>query len=76
MKIPVIVFGSLTEIFGANTVEVEASTSKELISQLEKDYPTLADKSYAMAVNHQMISEDTRLNSGDEVALLPPFSGG
>lgn len=29
-----------------------------------------------VAVNHELVSVDTRLNDGDEVAFYPPVSGG
>ena len=40
---------------------------------LATDVPT---DSFLCAVNHEYASRDTRLADGDELALIPPVSGG
>jgi molybdopterin converting factor small subunit len=39
-------------------------------------FPTLNQQTFVIAVNHKMAEADLILTKGDEVALLPPFSGG
>ena len=48
---------------------------KELKNTLFNKYPELANMTFVFSVNHK-ITEQTSLQENDEVALLPPFSGG
>ncbi len=71
------VFGQLEDIMQANEIAVEAVDDTEVLFQLlfEK-YPALKEKKFKIAVNKKMIEEKTMLKPDDEIALLPPFSGG
>jgi sulfur-carrier protein len=71
------VFGQLEDIMQANEIAVESVADTEALLQLlfEK-YPALKEKKFKIAVNKKMIEEKTMLQSNDEIALLPPFSGG
>ena len=75
MSLKVIMFGRLADIAG-NTVSVNALDTDSLITILHKDYPALANTKYLIAVDKQIINENTVLNNNSTVALLPPFSGG
>ena len=46
------------------------------IVALNKDYPEFTKTKYVIAVDKQVIKENTVLNKKSTVALLPPFSGG
>lgn len=50
--------------------------SDELLEALNKEYPVLADLKFSLAVDQQMVQEKTPLKGNEEIALLPPFSGG
>lgn len=49
---------------------------QSLQSHLEKLYPEIKKTAYSLALNQSIINENTLLQSQDEIALLPPFSGG
>jgi molybdopterin synthase catalytic subunit len=53
---------------------------KDLISGLENGYPAIGEliqkKKVLVSVNQEVAHEDTTIQDGDEVALLPPFAGG
>lgn len=57
------------------SVEVEAGpTASEVMAALgAKGLPTAACR---LAVNHGFAEDDQRLEPGDELALIPPVSGG
>jgi molybdopterin converting factor subunit 1 len=79
MKINVLLFGSLTEIIGQSSISLttdKVSDVQHLHSYLLKEYPALASKTFKYAVNQDLVETDHALQEGDEVALLPPFSGG
>lgn len=52
----------------------------KLRDMLKKEFPALAEfidrKSIMISVNQEFADKNTIIKDGDEVALLPPFSGG
>jgi molybdopterin synthase catalytic subunit len=53
---------------------------KELVERLHAGYPQIGElirkKKVLVSVNQEIAREDTEIQDGDEVALLPPFAGG
>lgn len=53
---------------------------KDLVSAIEASYPAIGEliqkKKVVVSVNQDIAHEETIINDGDEVALLPPFAGG
>ena len=76
MKVDVIIFGQLTEITNGSISLSDVPDTDSLVKELHKLYPALADAKYVMAVNKQVVVENTALTDKNTVALLPPFSGG
>lgn len=54
------------------------ATVRDVLDQLCRDYPTLADVRGALrvAVNQEYVDPQHLLADNDEVALIPPVSGG
>lgn len=80
MKILIKAFGIAAEICGSRQIEMELPNECS-VSQLKKHlvnaYPKLKDlMSYRIAVNHTYESDIFVLKSNDEVAIIPPVSGG
>jgi molybdopterin converting factor subunit 1 len=81
LKVRVRVFAALREILGKDEVEVElpdGTTVEGLWEQLVEDHERLApfSKSINFAINHDFVGKQTELSPDDEVAFLPPVSGG
>lgn len=77
MNIQVMLFGSLAQIVGKNSLEVNAcQDTLNLKNELVKAFPNLNKYQFVIAVNKQIVNENTKINNGDVVALLPPFAGG
>lgn len=77
----ILMFASLTDLVGADEVEIElaeATPVHHLVESLEKRYPDMAklQRSFRVAVNQEFVSDDFEVSPGDEVALIPPVSGG
>ena len=71
------IFGQLSDVIGSNSLEVNGITNTDdLVKNLQLQYPALADSKYRLAVNRNIIQSNINLQTGAEVALLPPFSGG
>jgi MoaE-MoaD fusion protein len=74
-------FAALREALGFGEVGLElrrGATVAQLTEQLAAEHPdaNLAGRRFGIAVNRAYVSPDTALNDGDEVALIPPVSGG
>ena len=54
------------------------ATVAELLDQLCREYPPLTDlrRSVSIAVNREYVDATHALSDNDEVALIPPVSGG
>lgn len=77
MIIQVKFFGLLTDIVGAAQMDVkDVADTNALKEKLLHDFPKLKSCQFAIAVSKQIVKQNQLLNSGDVVALLPPFAGG
>lgn len=70
-------FGKLADIAGSKELQLEPrKCSEDLVRMLEEKLPELERYEYMLTVNEEMISGNRELDPNDEIALLPPFSGG
>ncbi len=81
MQIRVLFFGVLKDLTGTTDESVTLAsdaTVGDLLNQLESRSPRLKSilSSVAMSVNEEYAGPEAKLKQGDEVALLPPVSGG
>ncbi len=75
--IKVCVYGQLEDVTGASVITLENIFDTEMLTQnLFQQYPLLKDKKFLVAVDKQVVTEKTAIDSNAEIALLPPFSGG
>ena len=80
----VLLFGRLKDAFGVASIPLPAgvATAAALRAKLAEANPDLADmlrsKSVRIAVNQALVADEaaTPISSSDEIALLPPLSGG
>jgi len=80
----VLLFGRLKDAFGAASVALPegVATAAELRARLAELNPDLAEmlraKTVRIAVNQELVADEagTRISAADEIALLPPLSGG
>ena len=80
-SITVRLFARLAELTGLRetTVEVgEGLTASDVYTLLAREHPAIAgfSSSVTYARNQEYVSADTPLSPGDELALIPPVSGG
>ena len=81
MQIRVFFFGQLRDVVGhaEETLELaEGASVGDLLAHYRRAHPQLEDfrSSLAISVNLEYSDVSARLRHGDEVALLPPVSGG
>lgn len=77
MRVRVLVFGVLKEMIPESAAMVELPDGARAGDLLAR-FATESDlrRSIAVAVNREYVASDYLLKDGDEVALLPPVSGG
>jgi molybdopterin converting factor subunit 1 len=81
VKLRVRLFASFREAVGTTKLDWEApggSTVADVLADIRARYPALgpaADKAM-VAVNQEYVTASLVLNDGDEIALIPPVSGG
>ena len=72
----ILFFGRLRDGAPAGPVPADVRDSDALRAWLGRGRPELLDASVRIAVNDEMILGNRALDEGDEVAFLPPMSGG
>jgi molybdopterin converting factor subunit 1 len=81
LTLTVLLFAKLRDAAGSEAVAVAlpaGATVAELRRQLAATYPAVAGllERSAVAVNHDFADANRPLAAGDEVAIIPPVSGG
>jgi len=72
-------FGVAKEIVQAESFELQSTqlTVGELRKQVVSAYSEFANiKGYMVAINQEYATDDMSINGIDEVAIIPPVSGG
>ena len=76
----VLLFGITRDLVGQNRLTVDLPANSrvaDLMASLHQQYPTLAGvQSILIAVNSEYADADLMLKPTDEIALIPPVSGG
>ncbi|KUY20958.1 molybdopterin synthase sulfur carrier subunit [Elizabethkingia miricola] len=80
MKLKILAFGIAKDILGAAEKDidlVEGTTVQHLKLKLEDEYAELKHlKSYFIAVDDEYAENDQVIISTNEIAIIPPVSGG
>ena len=79
-SVKVKLFASSREIIGKDEVRLkltDQTTVGDLRKMILEMYPALSKKiKFVVAVNHKVVDDSTIVSHLDEVAILPPVSGG
>lgn len=80
MKLNIMLFGIARDIIGGSSLTLEMeekATVDTLMQHLQKTYPDFERlASLMIAVNSDYAKRDQVLQENDEIALIPPVSGG
>jgi len=75
--VKVLLFGKLADYAGNESIMIDGvENSSLLIENLEFKFPKLKNNIYSIAINNKLVFDSLKLENGDVVALMPPFSGG
>jgi molybdopterin synthase catalytic subunit/molybdopterin converting factor small subunit len=81
MQVRVLLFGVLKDVTGRASEQVtlpDGATLQDLVARYQSQFPRLRElgPSLALSINQEYAAAGSRLRENDEVALLPPVSGG
>ncbi len=81
MEVKVLFFASCRDLVGKREASIslpEGAGVADLLARLAADQPRLLEMeaSLMVSVNQAYVDRSQRLNDGDEVAFIPPVSGG
>ena len=80
MQIDILAFGITKDILGKTLVNIEipeGSSVQQLKEKLIASYPKMQELTWLLiAVNEEYGDEQQIIQAGDEIALIPPVSGG
>ena len=81
MKVKVKYFAVCREMFNRDEEEMElpdGSVLMDILKRLEEEWPEIPEyyQVMQMSVNWEYATERTKLSDGDEIALIPPVTGG
>ncbi|MET3288983.1 UNVERIFIED_CONTAM: molybdopterin converting factor subunit 1 [Brevibacillus sp. OAP136] len=81
MQVKILLFAGLAERAGKRELLIEvdeSATVHALLETIGSDYPQLAEllPNCFVSVNQEYANPDTTISQNDEVAILPPVSGG
>jgi len=80
LLVNILAFGIAKDIFSGSSIKLElpeGATVVSLKTALEQRYPRLKQlASYLLAVNNEYADDELLLGAADEIAIIPPVSGG
>ena len=83
VTITVLLFAKARELVGTSSVTTSVPANiryQQLLSHLESEFPALQrlGRTFVLSLNENYIEqeEELLLNNGDEIAVIPPISGG
>jgi len=79
LSVKVKLFAYTRELIGKDEIRLKLAgqtTVGDLRKMILEMYPALSTKTFVIAVNHKVADDSTKISDVDEVAILPPVSGG
>ncbi|MEZ5046413.1 MAG: MoaD/ThiS family protein [Chitinophagaceae bacterium] len=77
-KVKIKFFGILKEISNQSEIEMnDVANVEELHLKIKNLFPFFSHQVYAISVNQKIVHDlNSQISDGDEIAFLPPYSGG
>jgi molybdopterin converting factor small subunit len=76
MAIKIQLYGQLKQITGVSELNSDAEDTDGLVKEIAARFPLLVNLTYLIAVDRNIVQTNTFIKAGQELALLPPYSGG
>lgn len=76
MAVKIQLYGQLKQITGESEITTEAKDTEGLVKEIAIRFPMIEQLTYLIAVDRNVVQANTSINADQELALLPPYSGG
>lgn len=76
MAVKIQLYGQLKQMTGESELFTDAADTEGLTREMARRYPVLENLTYLIAVDRNIVQQNTPIKAGQELALLPPYSGG
>jgi molybdopterin synthase sulfur carrier subunit len=76
MAVKIQLYGQLKQVTGLSELMSEAADTDGLMNEISARFPSLENLNYIIAVDRNIVQANTTIKEGQELALLPPYSGG
>jgi molybdopterin converting factor small subunit len=76
MAVKIQLFGQLKQITGVSELITGAADTEGLVREMNNRFPGIENLKYLIAIDRTVIQNNSLIKDGQEIALLPPYSGG
>jgi molybdopterin converting factor small subunit len=76
MAVKILLYGQVKQITGLGELTTDAADTDGLKKEITARFPVMEKLNYLIAVDRNIVSVNTPISAGQELALLPPYSGG
>ena len=76
MAVKIQLYGQLKQITGASEIFSDAADTDELMKEVTTRFPLIENLTCLIAVDRTVVQTNTPIKADQELALLPPYSGG
>ncbi len=76
MAVKIQLFGQLKQITGSSEMITDATDTDGLMKEVAHPFSLLENLKCLIAVDRNIVQTNTNIKAGQELALLPPYSGG
>ncbi|MDX9902657.1 MAG: MoaD/ThiS family protein [Bacteroidales bacterium] len=75
-RVKVLYFGDAQQVAGKASEDFTAADTASLRMQILERYPAMSRVTFRLAINKNLLKEESLLEENDIIAILPPFEGG
>jgi sulfur-carrier protein len=76
MAVKIKLFGQLKQMAGVPELTMDVKDTDGLMKEIGARFPQIEKLTYLIAVDRSIIQSNTPIKASQELALLPPYSGG
>jgi molybdopterin converting factor small subunit len=76
MAVKIQLYGKLKQVTGVSELILDAEDTDGLLKEFAARFPLIENLPCLIALDRTIVQTNTPIKAGQELALLPPYSGG